>query len=127
LNGRILLTNTEKKVKDIIGNIIIDLGYSLYDVEYVKESKDYFLRIYIDNPNGISLDDCERVSNTITDILDREDPIKEQYFLEVSSPGVERVLRNDQHLKDNIGVEVKVKLFKPIEENREYIRGVIGF
>ena len=121
------MTNTEKKVKDIIGNIIIDLGYSLYDVEYVKESKDYFLRIYIDNPNGISLDDCERVSNTITDILDREDPIKEQYFLEVSSPGVERVLRNDQHLKDNIGVEVKVKLFKPIEENREYIRGVIGF
>jgi len=61
------------------------LGYNLYDVEYVKEGKDYFLRVYIENENGISLEDCEKVSNSITDILDERDHIKEQYFLEVSS------------------------------------------
>ncbi|MCL2354997.1 MAG: hypothetical protein FWC68_03880 [Oscillospiraceae bacterium] len=61
------------------------LGYNLYDVEYIKEGKDYFLRIYIENDRGISLEDCEKVSNSITDILDEKDYIQEQYFLEVSS------------------------------------------
>jgi len=63
----------------------VKLGYNLYDVEYIKEGKDYFLRIYIENDRGISLEDCEKVSNSITDILDEKDYIQEQYFLEVSS------------------------------------------
>lgn len=78
--------NIETKVEALIENKILNLGYKLYDVEYVKEGKDYFLRIYIDKENGISLEDCEKVSNEITEILDEEDYIKEQYFLEVSSP-----------------------------------------
>ena len=117
----ILLTNIENKVKGIIESTIINLGYSLYDVAYVKEGKDYFLRIYIDNPKGIDLEDCEKVSNSITDMLDKEDPVKEQYFLEVSSPGIERILRSDEHLKNNIGAEVQIKLFKPIDGKKEYV------
>lgn len=79
------MTNIESKVEELIIKPIEKLGYELYDVEYVKEGKDYFLRIYIDNNKGISLDDCEKVNNEITDLLDSADYIKEQYFLEVSS------------------------------------------
>ena len=85
MKRRIILTNIESKVECLIQKKIEDLGYELYDVEYVKEGKDYFLRIYIDSPKGISLDDCEKVNNEITDLLDEADYIKEQYFLEVSS------------------------------------------
>lgn len=79
------MAKIEENVESLIEDIIQKLGYSLYDVEYVKEGKDYFLRIYIDSPKGISLNDCELVSNNITELLDKEDYIKEQYFLEVSS------------------------------------------
>ena len=79
------MTNIESKVECLIQKKIENLGYELYDVEYVKEGKDYFLRIYIDSSKGISLDDCEKVNNEITDLLDEADYIKEQYFLEVSS------------------------------------------
>lgn len=79
------MTNIENKVEELITKPIEKLGYELYDVEYVKEGKDYFLRIYIDSNTGISLDDCEKVNNEITDLLDTADYIKEQYFLEVSS------------------------------------------
>ena len=79
------MTNTESKVESLIIKPIEKLGYELYDVEYVKEGKDYFLRIYIDSEKGISLDDCEKVNNEITDLLDSANYIKEQYFLEVSS------------------------------------------
>ena len=75
------LTNIESKIENLLLSIIEKLEYELYDVEYVKEGKDYFLRIYIDSPKGISLDDCEKVNNEITDVLDEFDYIKEQYFL----------------------------------------------
>lgn len=114
------MTNTESKVEKLIAPKVEKLGYELYDVEYVKEGKDYYLRVYIESPNGISLDDCEKVSNEITDMLDKENYIKEQYFLEVSSTGIEKVLKKDKHLKANIGVEVQVKLFKPIEKSKQY-------
>lgn len=80
-----MLTNIESKVENLIIKQVENLGYELYDVEYVKEGKDYFLRIYIDSDKGISLDDCEKVNNEITDLLDSANYIKEQYFLEVSS------------------------------------------
>jgi len=79
------LNNIENKVNELIEDTIINLGYSLYDVQYVKEGKDYFLRLFLESENGIDLEDCEKVSNSVTDILDKEDYIKEQYFLEVSS------------------------------------------
>jgi len=114
------LAKIEEKVENLIENKVQELGYSLYDVEYVKEGKDYYLRIYIENEKGISLDDCELVSNNITELLDKEDYIKEQYFLEVSSTGVERVLKKDKHLQSNIGVNVEIKLFKPFNGQKQY-------
>lgn len=80
------MAKIEEKVEELIESNILELGYELYDVEYVKEGKDFYLRIYIDKSDGISLEDCEKVSNNITEILDNKDYIKEQYFLEVSSP-----------------------------------------
>jgi len=114
------LAKIEEKVESLIENKVQELGYSLYDVEYVKEGKDYFLRIYIESEKGISLDDCELVSNNITELLDKEDYIKEQYFLEVSSTGVEKVLKKDKHLQSNLGVNVQVKLFKPFNGQKQY-------
>lgn len=121
------MTNTESKVEKLIAPQVEKLGYELYDVEYVKEGKDYYLRVYIEGENGISLDDCEKVSNEITDILDKEDYIKEQYFLEVSSTGIEKVLKKDKHLEANIGVDVQVKLFKPVNKVKQYQGILKGF
>ena len=114
------MAKIEDKVENLIKTKVQELGYNLYDVEYVKEGKDHFLRVYIDKDNGITLDDCEIVSNGITEILDNADYIKEQYFLEVSSPGVERILKKDKHLKSNIGANVQVKLFKPLDGKKQY-------
>ena len=114
------MAKIEDKVENLIKTKVQELGYNLYDVEYVKEGKDYFLRVYIHKDNGITLDDCEIVSNGITEILDNADYIKEQYFLEVSSPGVERILKKDKHLKSNIGANVQVKLFKPLDGKKQY-------
>lgn len=114
------MAKIEEKVENLIESKVQELGYSLYDVEYVKEGKDYYLRIYIESEKGISLDDCELVSNNITELLDKEDYIKEQYFLEVSSTGVERVLKKDKHLQSNIGVKVQIKLFKPFNGQKQY-------
>ena len=115
------MANIEERVEKLIEPIIEKIGYELYDVEYAKEGKNYFLRIFIDSEKGIDLNDCEKVNDAITDILDEENYIKEQYFLEVSSTGVEKILRKDKHLADNIGVEVEVKLFKPINKQKEFV------
>lgn len=115
------MANIEEKVNSLLKEKINSLGYDLYDVEYVKEGKDYFLRIYIDKKTGIDLNDCEKVSNEINDMLDESNIVKEQYFLEVSSPGIERILRKDEHLKANIGKKVEIKLFKPVEKQKQFI------
>jgi len=116
------MANIEEKVEILVRPKIEELGYKLYDVEYAKEGKDYFLRIYIDSEKGIDLTDCEKTSSEINDILDKADYIKTEYFLEVSSPGIERVLRKDIHLEENIGNQVEVKLFKPIDKEKIIIR-----
>ena len=113
--------NIEEKVEQVIEKTINELGYKLYDVEYAKEGKDYFLRIFIDKNEGIDLNDCEKVNDAVNPILDAADYIKEQYFLEISSPGIERTLRKDKHLKQNIGEKVEIKLFKPINKQKNII------
>ena len=116
-----MASNIETKVEQLLEKIIVDLGYDLYDVRYEKEAKDYYLRIIIDKPAGIDMNDCETVNNAINDILDEADYIKDQYFLEVSSPGLERILRKEKHFLSQIGKEVSVKLFKPINKQKELI------
>ena len=113
------MANIEEKVEKLVEPIIEKIGYELYDVEYAKEGKNYFLRIFIDDEKGIDLNDCEKVNDAITDILDEENYIKEQYFLEVSSPGIERVLRKDKHLEQNIGEQINIKLFKKDENGKK--------
>ncbi len=122
------MANIEERVETLVKNTIEQLGYQLYDVQYVKEGRDYFLRIFIEKDNSsISLEDCEIVNNEIEEMLDTADYIKEQYFLEVSSTGVEKVIRKEKHLKENINELICVKLFKPINNNKEYIGKLIKF
>ena len=113
------MTNIEQKVESLIISTIENLGYELYDVIYEKEAQDYYLRIFIDKPEGISLDDCEKVNDAISDLLDEANYIKDQYFLEVSSTGVERTLRREKHFEANCGKEIVINLFKPINVNPE--------
>lgn len=120
-----MLTKLEEKVEKLLKDTIESLGYELYDVEYVKEGKNYFLRIYIDKPEGIDLKDCEKVNDAISDKLDEANYIKEPYFLEVSSPGVERVLRKDKHLEQNREKEIEIKLFKKDENGKKEYQGIL--
>ena len=119
------MASIEEKVEKLLEPKIQEIGYDLYDVEYAKEGKNYFLRIIIDKPEGIDLNDCEKVNNEINDILDQADYIKEQYFLEVSSPGIERILRKEKHLKDNLGEEVLIKLFRKDEKGNKEYQGIL--
>ena len=103
----------EQKIENLVKKNIEDLGYNIYDVQYVKEGKDYYLRILIEKENGsIDINDCERVNNNIVDILDEADLIKKQYFLEISSTGVERLIRNDKHLQKHLNAATNVNTGK---------------
>ena len=109
----------EKKTKELLEKIILDLGYELYDIEYAKEGKEYHLCIYIDKPGeGISINDCEKVNDAITDVLDKE------YFLEVSSTGLEKNLRKDEHFQKQIGNKIEVKLFSKLN-NQNVFEGIL--
>lgn len=119
------MASIEERVETLIKPKVEEIGYRLYDVEYAKEGKNYFLRIFIDKSDGIDLNDCEKVNNAINDILDEADYIKEQYFLEVSSPGIERVIRKDKHLEENIGNIINIKLFKKDENGNKEYQGIL--
>ena len=121
------MASIEERVEALIKNKIQDLGYNLYDVQYVKEGQNYFLRVFIEKPNGsIDLNDCEKVNDGINELLDTADYIKDQYFLEVSSTGVEKILRKDKHLEDNIGNKVQINLFKPIDVTNKKQKEIVG-
>lgn len=112
----------EENIEQLVKSKIEKIGYELYDVLYLKEGSNKILRIVIDNAKGISIEDCEKVNNEIKDIIDEADLIKEQYYLEVSSPGIERILRKDWQLNKFKGAEVEVKLFKKDKKgNKNYI------
>ena len=116
------MAKIEEKVESLVKDKIEKIGYELYDVIYTKEGSNKILRIVIDSEKGISLDDCEKVNNEIKETIDEANPIEEQYFLEISSPGIERVLRKDKHLEQNIGKDINVKLFKKDENGaKEYL------
>ena len=114
------MARIEDQVQSLLEPIINGLNYELYDVIYTKEGKDYYLRIFIDKEDGIGIEDCEKVNEAINDILDEKDLIQDSYFLEVSSPGLERRLRKEKHFLKNIGNEVTVKLYRPVNKKREF-------
>ena len=119
------MSKIEQKIESLVKDKIENIGYELYDVLYLKEGSSKILRIVIDNDKGISLDDCEKVNNEIKDILDEADLIEEQYFLEISSPGIERLLRKEWQLKKFIGSKVDIKLFKKDETGKKSHIGVL--
>ena len=104
--------------------IVKEHGLELVDVEYIRE-KDWFLRIYINKPGGIDIDDCSVVSSKLTKVLDERDPIKEKYYLEVSSPGIDRPLKKDKDFQNNYGKMVDVQLFAPLDGKKEFV-GVLS-
>ena len=110
----------EIKTEELLLPIAEANGVSIYDVEYVKEGSDYYLRAYIDKPEGVNIQDCENVSRALSDELDRVDFIPDAYILEVSSPGLGRTLKKDKHLTSSIGEEVEIKLYKPIDNCKEF-------
>ena len=114
------MARIEDQVQNLLEPIIVELGYELYDVIYAKEGKDYYLRIFIDQEDGIGIEDCEKVNEAINDILDEKDLIPDSYFLEVSSPGLERLLRKEKHFLKNLGKEVTIKLYRPVNKKREF-------
>ena len=118
------MTKIEKNIYDLSLPIVNELGYKLYDVMYVKEGKEYYLRLFIDHENGIDLDDCEKVSNRISDMLDEVDPISTQYNLEVSSCGLERHLREIGHYEAAIEKNIELKFFKAIDGQKQ-IEGIL--
>ncbi len=110
----------EAKTEEILLPIAEKNGVEIYDVEYVKEGSDFYLRAYIDKEEGVNINDCEAVSRELSDALDREDFIPDAYILEVSSPGLGRTLKKDRHLEKSIGLEVEIKLFKAVDKCKEF-------
>lgn len=116
-----------KKTEKLIEPILTENNFELYDVEYVKEGSNWYLRAYIDKEGGINVNDCELVSRQLSDLLDKEDFIPEPYILEVSSPGLGRQLKKDKHFDKSIGQEVEVKLYKPINKQKEWVGILKGY
>ena len=110
----------ESKTERLLSPIAEKYGVEIYDVEYVKEGSDWYLRAYIDKPDGVNINDCENVSRALSDALDAEDYIPDAYILEVSSPGLGRALKKDRHLEKSLGAEVEVKTYKPIDGQKEF-------
>ncbi len=117
----------EQKATALILPIIEEMRFELVDVEYVKEGGTWYLRAYIDKPGGITVDDCEAVSRRFSDLLDEEDFIEDSYVMEVSSPGLDRPLKKDSDLQRSIGREVDIKLFRPIDGQKELTGTLLAY
>lgn len=115
------MSNITEEVAKIAIPIVEELELELVDVEFVKEGRDWFLRVYIDTPNGnIDIDQCSQVSEKLSEELDRTDPIPQNYFLEVSSPGAERPLKKEEDFQKAIGQFVFIKTYEPINDMKEF-------
>lgn len=112
--------NTVTRVAEIVTPYAKELGLDIWDIRFVKEGTDWYLRIFIDKENGVSIDDCVDLTHAITKPLDEADPISQSYLLEVSSPGVERELVTDAHFEKFIGADVMVRLIRPIDKVRDF-------
>lgn len=114
----------EQSVNQLVEEIIKDTEFELIDIEYVKEGPFKYLRVYLDKEGGISIDDCANISRALNKKLDDIDLIKEQYFLEVSSPGVERPYKTEKDFLKNIGKVVEAKFYKPVN-NKKSVTGIL--
>ena len=117
--------NVVKVVREGILPTVEELGYMLWDVEFVKEGSEWYLRITIDSEEGITINDCEKVHRAIDPILDDIDPIEQAYHLEVSSPGIEREIKNEEHIDACLGWDVELRFYAPIDGNKS-VTGILA-
>lgn len=110
----------EAKTEELVLPLVEAHHFELVDVEYVKEAGTWYLRIYIDKEGGININDCELISRAFSDILDKEDYIEDAYILEVSSPGLGRPLKKEKDFERNLGEEVEIRTYQPIEKQKEF-------
>ena len=121
------MAKVTETVAALAAPIVEQAGCSLWDVEYVKEAGEWFLRVYIDKEGGVSIDDCEAVSRPLSDLLDEADPIEGSYTFEVSSAGADRVLKKPEHFEQFMNSEVEVKLYRPREGRKEFVGLLRGY
>ena len=118
--------NIASTVRELITPVADELGYMIWDVEYVKEGADMILRITIDKDEGIDIEDCEKMSRAIDPVIDEADPIETSYRMEVSSPGVERTLTRPEHFEKCIGEQVEVRLYAPVNGQKQIVGTLSG-
>ncbi len=114
-------------VTPLAQRVALELGYFVWDVDYVKEGTEWFLRIDIDKEGGVDIEDCEKFSRVIDPLLDEENPIEDQYTLQISSPGIEREIKNDFHLESCLGETVQVRLYAPLNGFKEYVGKLVSY
>ena len=119
--------NTAQKVELLLKQPVEALGYELCDVDFIKEYGDWVLTLYINKPDGVTIDDCERVSRAVDPMLDETDPIEQAYMLSVSSLGLDRPLKKDADFARNIGKRIEIKLFAPKNGKKEFTGELVGF
>jgi len=117
--------NIRDTVREAVGPIITELGYDIWDITYQKVGADYHLEITIDKEDGIDIEDCEKVHRAIDPILDECDPIEGFYYLDVSSPGIERELRTAEHISRSVGQKVLAKLFAQ-KDGKKTVKGILS-
>lgn len=114
------MTKLTERITDLLKGPVEQTGYELWDVEYQKEGKQWFLRVFVDHPNGISLDDCVVVNHAVDPILESNDIIPQEYILEVSSPGVYRPLKKPEHFIRFVGETIQVRLYEALTEGKKF-------
>lgn len=117
----------EKKTIELLEPIVQSFGVRIYDVEYVKEGREYYLRAYIDKEGGVNINDCENVSRALSDALDEADFIPDAYIMEVSSPGLGRALKKDSHLSMSLGESIDIHFYKALDGKKEISGFLKGF
>lgn len=115
------------RIAEICEGKVNELGYELYDVEFQKEYDNWVLTLFIDRPEGVSLDDCELVSNAVDPLLDEADPIDQPYYLSVSSVGLDRPLKKDKDFTRNLGKKIDVRLYAPLNGKKELTGVLVSF
>ena len=119
------------KVTDVVAAlaapVVEGCGCTLWDVEYVKEAGEWYLRLYIDKEGGVSINDCEAVSRPVSDLLDEADPIPDSYLFEVSSAGLDRALKKPEHFEKCMGQQVDVRLYRPQDGQKEFTGALTGY
>ncbi len=118
---------TEQEVIKLLNPIIKERGIGLWDMEFKKEGQSYVLRVFLDKDGGIGIDDCEIISRALSEKLDETDPIPQEYMLEVSSAGLDRVIKYDFHFEKCMGKNVDVKLFGTIDGLKEFTAELCGY